>query len=297
MPWASPRGCVNDSRVPYAEAAAAGRYVLERANALSGPDALTTRDRKVLDAVVTFTALWSKTEDRVYLAQLAAFSFGADQVSPWMIKRTRESLQRLSARGLVECSAPRGRPPAGAGPAYRIALPVPPETTLDPGVTYDPGKHPEVEVTNRPESDLDPEVTSSEKRTSVLDRKGPRSWTEKDLAPGDPTEKCPEKTPEPLAADEVQVEARRRLEAKKRNGESIQNEKGLLAYLEVEVERERQQRREGVLAGADSVGRSRIGNSNESELLEELHARYGDDVEARDRALSAWRAGEGRAAS
>lgn len=182
-------------RVAYRTAGAVGRAVLLAANCLE----LTGRQYRVLSAVIAFTALYSRTADRVYLAQVAAFAHGVDHAEPWQINRTREALAELEKLGLVARRPPRGRPPAGAeGPAYWIALRQP-EKGPGPGPTSTPEKHLAPEVTFSPEKHLVPGAKS----TSPPGVKAPRSWREKHLACGGPTEKVSEETPEESAEENL----------------------------------------------------------------------------------------------
>lgn len=153
----------SSGRVDYAEAGKAARAVLLAANGAG----LTARQLRTLNAVMAHTALYSRVEDRVYLAQLAAFSYGVQHAEPWMLKKVREDLAALRDRVPIVTAPPRGRPPLGhEGPAYRIALD-PPESVPDPGVHLsaesvpDPG--PEVTpdpVRNAPRSrtEMHPEI-------------------------------------------------------------------------------------------------------------------------------------------
>ena len=125
-------------RDAYALVGSVMRDVLHRAARCK----LTPLERRVLDAVLAFTVGWSKLEDRVHLAQLAAFAFGVDNAETWMAKKTREALRSLGRHGLVDSEAPKGAPGRSTPRAYRIAV----SFGLDPdhGATStnpDPGAH------------------------------------------------------------------------------------------------------------------------------------------------------------
>ncbi len=185
----------------YSVAAAAGRESLRRAAVVG----LTVRQYRVLCAVVSLTALYSRLRDRVYLAQVAAFAYGVEEAKPWMLKKTREALNELDDFGLVVHVAPKGRPNTSTGsPQYLIGVPT---TDPDPGVTSE-------------ESDPDSGASSEQKVTPSPDQNGPRPRTETDPAPGPPTEKTSEKTSATAAAagnsgvhepDERDLEIRRRI--------------------------------------------------------------------------------------
>lgn len=171
-------------RVDYAEAASAGRAVLFAANRM----ALNDRQHRVLSAVIALTALYSRVEDRVYLAQIAAFAHGVEDAPTWMLKRTREALVELGKRGLVVTLPPRGRPPSGhQGPAYWIALGTPIE---DPGteVLYEARKGPPLK------SESDPGTGPEQTPAPVQNRPPSRSRT--DLGTGPPALKASEQAPE-----------------------------------------------------------------------------------------------------
>jgi hypothetical protein len=186
-----------NGRVGFAEAGARGRSVAFAANG-SG---LAVREHRTLLAVLSLTAFYSRTEDRVYLAQVAAIAFGVERAEGWHLKRTRESLRVLEDHGLIRTRPPRGRPPAGtAGPAYLIALPELAESDPGSGVHFPEESDPGPGVSFAPESDPDP----GPKVTPDPVRKGPRSRSESDPGSrvesdpgsGPPTGKSSGKTPE-----------------------------------------------------------------------------------------------------
>lgn len=186
---ARPKPKVGRGRVDFTQAGRAGRAVLFAANRAE----LTVRQHRVLSAVVAFTALYSRVEDRVYLAQIAAFAHGVERALDWQVKKTRETLGELEGLGLIVKVPPRGRPPLGhEGPAYWIALGT-------------PEMHPALGVTSSPESDPVP----GSKVTPPPDRKAPRPRAEKHPghggemhpAPGPPTEKTSEEAPEEPAEE------------------------------------------------------------------------------------------------
>jgi hypothetical protein len=195
---------VRPARIPYKEAGEAGRATLRRANGLQ----LSVNDRRVLDAVLAFTVLYSRLEHSIYLAQLAAFSFGVDEAKPWMLKRTREALLRLAAHELVRSTPPRGRPGVASGrPSYLIGL--------YPAPTTDPGSKVSERGWTTPETDPGSKVSNtagngprSGHETDPAERRnGPGSSTETDPTPRGPTEKTSEKTSEERARGPVDIAA------------------------------------------------------------------------------------------
>jgi hypothetical protein len=98
-------------------------------------------------------------------------------------------------------------------------------------------------------------------------------------------------------APDVRAEAERRLGAKKRAGERIASESGLLRHLEREVEAEAEQRATDRVSSARNLGATmaRAGDSEES--LEERLRRDGDGPLARAAALEAYRSELVRGAS
>jgi hypothetical protein len=163
------------ARATYAEAGAAMRATLFAANAAD----LTVRQHRTLNAVLAFTGSYSKLTDKVYLAQIAAFSYGVEEAKAWQCEKARKDLVALAAAGLIVRQARRGRPPAGTeGPAYVIGMapkgsPIPArhleEMQPDCGLTFDREMQP------------DPGPTSGEKSSPILSEIQP--------APGGPTEK------------------------------------------------------------------------------------------------------------
>jgi hypothetical protein len=156
---------------PPPEWAVAARAVVAAANAQE--PALTPRQHRVLLSVLHHTALWSRSEARVYLAQLAAVAFGVERAEGWHLKRTKEALRALAERGLVSVRPPTGRPPGGAGPAYLVALPL-------------PGMDPSTGATSEGESDPSTGASSNGKVTPTWGRNGPQHGVESDPAPGPP---------------------------------------------------------------------------------------------------------------
>lgn len=104
------------------------------ANRRAAQAKLTVRDHRVLAAVIDLTAMYSRTFDRVYLAQVAAAAFGVDEAKPWMCNKARESLITLEREGVIWRQAPKGR---SWGRQYVVSL-VPLEVVVthpDPGVS------------------------------------------------------------------------------------------------------------------------------------------------------------------
>jgi hypothetical protein len=105
-------------RVKYAEAGAAMRDVLRRANLAHPP--LGARERAVLDAVLALTVSYSKLHDVTTTREIAAAAYGLDPaaVHGHQRKRTREILDRLANRGLLEMT------PCGRGRSARMVVSV-----------------------------------------------------------------------------------------------------------------------------------------------------------------------------
>lgn len=123
---------IDRKRVPYAVAAGFARAALRRAATMR----LSTKDHRVLEAVIAQTALYSRLWDRCYLAELAAHAHGVEWAEPWMLEKTRKSLVRLREAGLIFVVPPRGRPAGGTGPAYFVGLTSPdysPDAGCDTG--------------------------------------------------------------------------------------------------------------------------------------------------------------------
>lgn len=110
---------------------------------------LTVRDHRVLAAVIDLTAMYSRTFDRVYLAQVAAAAFGVDEAKPWMCNKARESLIALEREGVIWRQAPKGR---GWGRQYVVSL-----VPLDVVVT-----HPDCGVSDGTDSEDEADVTHPE---------------------------------------------------------------------------------------------------------------------------------------
>lgn len=211
-------------RVPYQVAGQVARGVLRRAAGAG----LTTKEHRVLEAVVAHTALYSRLWDRVYLAQLAAHAHGVDEAERWMLEKTRLALKRLADEGLVTCQPPRGRPPAGSkGPAYLVVL-VPQE------------HHPS---TGGLSEDDEPETPPVDGWTS--DRETPpdpvrnttRSRMETPPVGGGPTEKTfREDSREQPPPDPVDLETRRRIREKQAAGIEVGH--GLRKLIRQDVERD-----------------------------------------------------------
>lgn len=198
---ATPRRPNRAGRSDYAVVSSTARQVLLAANAAD----LTGRQHRILNAVIAYTALYSRLEDRVYLAQIAAFAHGVEHAEPWMLKKTRETLAELVSLGLVHTRAPRGRPPLGlAGPAYLVGLT---RQEKDPAAGVHSQEKSDPAAGVRSEAESDP--ACGPKVTPPADRKGPRVRTESDPAAGGesdpaagpPTEETSEETPEESAEE------------------------------------------------------------------------------------------------
>jgi hypothetical protein len=167
----------------YAAACQAARDVLRRANGLE----LTRRQYRTLNAVIAYTALYSRVCDRVWLDQVAAFAYGVDEARPWMREKIRKDLVVLADKGLITRRAPWGRPPAdSSGPAYTIGLRRP-ESQPDGGLPFEPESQPDGGLPFEPESQPNHVGKPAQSRSeSQPDSGGP---TEK------VTEEVPEKSP------------------------------------------------------------------------------------------------------
>jgi hypothetical protein len=188
------------------DAAMAHREVVRRAN---GTD-LGARDLRVLNAVISVTASWGRVGDRLSLGQVADIAYGLlpHEAKPWQRKKTRESLAKLEAEGLIE-----RRPPAPGergGGRYWIAL-VPDLT--DPArsenVRADPaeGSAPDPAVgsppeTSRPRRGVTEGPAVGSGVTPPQGHQRPRRGVTPDPDFGPPTEKYSEEPPEE-AAEEV----------------------------------------------------------------------------------------------
>jgi hypothetical protein len=93
---------------------------------------LTVRQHRTFLAALAFTASWSRLEDDVYLAQLAAVVYGSDDVQRWQCRKVADDLRALRAAGVLHSRAPIGRPrDEGPRPRYRVGL----RSAPDPGST------------------------------------------------------------------------------------------------------------------------------------------------------------------
>lgn len=103
-------------RAPYPVAGAAMRDVLRRANRARPP--LGARERAVLEAVLMLTASYSKLVDTTTTREIAAVAYGMspEEISGHHRKRTREILDRLATRGLIEMT------PHGRGRSARVVV-------------------------------------------------------------------------------------------------------------------------------------------------------------------------------
>jgi hypothetical protein len=113
-------------RVKYRVAGLAMRETLARANALK--PRLGVRDRAVLEAVLVVTVSYSKLCDSTTARELACIAYGvpASEIDGRDRERVRESLNKLSALGLVDVT------PTGKGRGARVVVSVhaPRETPL-----------------------------------------------------------------------------------------------------------------------------------------------------------------------
>ena len=194
----------SSTRDRYADAAATARGVLERAARTK----LSTKEHRVLEAVIARTALYSRLGDRCYLAQIAAHAHGVDRAEKWMLEKTRLALVALRDAGLIDYRPPKGRPPGDAGPSYYVELV---GTAKDhPATGGDTeGTPPAVGWTSEGETPPDPVENTT------------RSRMETPPAGGGPREKTSEKAREQPAEHEVTEEARRRIERRRARGEDI----------------------------------------------------------------------------
>lgn len=95
-------------RDPYPIVGAAHRAAIDRAHAAEFIDIPSGRSRRlarldfrVLNAVLSLTISWSRLEDRLYLAQIAAIAFNVKNPARWQRSRTGESLARLNKCGVI----------------------------------------------------------------------------------------------------------------------------------------------------------------------------------------------------
>jgi hypothetical protein len=131
-------------RVPYAVAGAAMRQAIARAlTAELGP-----RQWRVFAVVLDRTVSWSKLDDRLYLAAIAAEVFELDEPTPWQIDKVGRDLSALAGAGVIEREPPKaGRRRAGA--AYRVALPLPETRPSADGLEGDKPAHERAETRPR----------------------------------------------------------------------------------------------------------------------------------------------------
>lgn len=126
---ASDRG-QRTGRVSYAAAGAAMRDTLRRAiearireKPTSKPKPLTGRQWKVLNAVLAFTASYSKLSDELYLGQLAALVYGVKWANDDQRGNVGRELSALASANLIRYTpAPAGRPGNGPRPKSRVEI-------------------------------------------------------------------------------------------------------------------------------------------------------------------------------
>jgi hypothetical protein len=97
------------------------RQAIARAHAAG----LGPRQWSTLAAVLSATGTWSKLEDRLYVASIAAAVFGTDDPTRSQLDKIGRDLAALDAHGIIERDPPaKGRPrKSQGGPRYRVALP------------------------------------------------------------------------------------------------------------------------------------------------------------------------------
>lgn len=108
------------NRDPYLDVGERTRATLEHAATLD----LTPTELRALLAVTHITTTRSRHGDHVWLAQIAALTYGVDTADEWMLPKTRKALARLRTLAVIEVEAPRGRP---ADPSYWVGHPDPSE--------------------------------------------------------------------------------------------------------------------------------------------------------------------------
>lgn len=105
-------------RDPYRDVGERARHAIETACAAD----LTPRQHRVLLAVLHLTTTRSRHGDHVWLAQIAAITYGVTEAQDWQLDKTRKELAVLRAAGIIESVAPRGRP---KDPSYWVGIPDP----------------------------------------------------------------------------------------------------------------------------------------------------------------------------
>lgn len=176
-------------RIPFAEAGGLARSAIRRANGLLVDKQLTPSDLRALGAVVSLTALYSRRGDRVYLAQLAAISYGVTEAQPWMLEKVRKSLVQLEAAGLIDRRAPTGRPRDDEqGPAYWVALS---HLETQPGAGLD--SHDETQPGAGLDSKEKRQPRERQKGSPGRSGKAARRAPRRQPSPGGPTEESPGK--------------------------------------------------------------------------------------------------------
>lgn len=108
-------------RDPISVVSAAVRESIERS---LQPD-VRDFDRKVLLAVISIVSSYSRLEDDIYVAHVAAVTYQEPTVEEWQRRKVSQSLRRLSEVGIVRYEPGRGRPAKGHGPRSLIGLPSP----------------------------------------------------------------------------------------------------------------------------------------------------------------------------
>lgn len=103
------------NRTSYADAGTAQRYLCQRV-AVAG---ITSLERRVVLAVLAYTASWSKTEDTVALSRIA------DYLGLGSSADVGRALGRLADAGLILYQAGRG------SRVSRVGLPLPPDGWQD----------------------------------------------------------------------------------------------------------------------------------------------------------------------
>lgn len=185
----------DNGRLSYAEAGAAGRAMLaaalEHTGRPFGPstaDGLTVNDLRALVAVLAFTALWSKAEDRLHLDQLATFAYQTDEPTRPQRRRLAEGLSRLAEREIVTYVPARGlrRAVIGIPEKYHGALTQP----LSHGAVTQPnGEVPRHAATKY--HGTEPQKYQRTRRTQDHGTVAPTEESEKD------SERCPDGGPLP----------------------------------------------------------------------------------------------------
>jgi hypothetical protein len=93
---------------------------------------LSGRQWRVLNAVLAFTASYSKLGDRVYLGQLASVVYGVERATRAQTVNVGRELAVLAERGLIERKAPRrGAKGVDPRPDYFVGIAARPDSNID----------------------------------------------------------------------------------------------------------------------------------------------------------------------